>query len=96
MSLLTVSGLSRVEEGSLIVNNISFSQEHNQKIAISGATGSGKTSLLKMIAGLLQPTSGEVIFEGIRVQGPEEKLIPGHPGIGYLSQNYELRNHYRV
>jgi ABC-type sugar transport system ATPase subunit len=96
MSLLTVTGLSRVEEGSLIVNDISFTQERLQKIAISGATGSGKTSLLKMIAGLLQPTSGEVIFEGKRVQGPEEKLIPGHPGIGYLSQYFELRNHYRV
>jgi iron(III) transport system ATP-binding protein len=80
----------------LIVNDISFSQEHNQKIAIAGATGSGKTSLLKMIAGLLQPTSGAVYFEGKRVKGPDEKLIPGHPGIGYLSQYFELRNHYRV
>jgi len=96
MSLLTVSGLSRVEQGNLVVNNISFSQERFQKIAIAGATGSGKTSLLKMIAGLLQPSSGNVFFEGKRVPGPDEKLIPGHPGIGYLSQYFELRNHYHV
>ncbi|MBS1629574.1 MAG: ABC transporter ATP-binding protein, partial [Bacteroidetes bacterium] len=57
---------------------------------------SGKSSLLKAIAGLLQPDSGAVFFEDIRVKGPLEQLIPGHPHIAYLSQHFELRNHYRV
>jgi ABC-type sugar transport system ATPase subunit len=45
---------------------------------------------------LTQPDAGEVLFEGQRVKGPYETLIPGHPGIAYLSQHFELRNSYRV
>jgi ABC-type sugar transport system ATPase subunit len=44
----------------------------------------------------VQPDTGEVLFENERVLGPEEKLIPGHPHIAYLSQYFELRNNYRV
>ena len=49
-----------------------------------------------MIAGLVQPDSGEIRFQGEKVIGPYDKLIPGHPKIGYLSQHFELRNNYRV
>lgn len=96
MALLTVSGLSKNERGKAIVNDINFTQQFFQKIAIAGETGSGKTTLLKMIAGLIQPDAGEIQFENKRVAGPFEKLIPGHPGIAYLSQHFELRNNYRV
>lgn len=96
MALLTVSGLSKSERGKRIVNDINFTQRTSQKIAIAGETGSGKTTLLKMIAGLIQPDTGEIQFENKRVVGPYEKLIPGHPGIAYLSQHFELRNNYTV
>src|SRR5687767_587781 len=96
MALLTVSGLSKSEKGKFIVKGINFTQQSFQKIAIAGETGSGKTTLLKMIAGLIQPDTGEMLFENKRVVGPYEKLIPGHPGIAYLSQHFELRNNYRV
>ena len=96
MALLTVSGLSKDERGKAIVKDIYFTQRVFQKIAIAGETGSGKTTLLKMIAGLVQPDAGEIQFENKRVAGPYEKLIPGHPGIAYLSQHFELRNNYRV
>lgn len=96
MSLLTVSNLNRQEEESFVVADVSFTQDPLQNIALAGATGSGKTSLLKMIAGLLTPTAGTVLFQNQRVEGPTEKLLPGHPAIAYLSQHFELRNHYRV
>ena len=78
------------------VKNISFTQDTFQNLAIAGETGSGKSTLLKMIAGLVQPDSGEIFFRGVKVLGPDEKLIPGHEGIAYLSQHFELRNNYRV
>ena len=96
MALLTVSGLTKEERGKAIVKDINFTQPVFQKIAVAGETGSGKTTLLKMIAGLIQPDAGEIRFENRRVAGPYEKLIPGHPGIAYLSQHFELRNNYRV
>jgi ABC-type glutathione transport system ATPase component len=96
MSLLVVNGISKKEGSRFLIQNISFSQKQHQKIALAGATGSGKTTLLKTIAGLIQPTEGEVLMDGQKVLGPNEKLIPGHPQIAYLSQHFELRNHYRV
>lgn len=96
MAFLRVSAIEKKEENNYVLKNISFEQLPLQNIAIAGTTGSGKTTLLKIIGGLVQPTSGEVLFEGERVKGPDEKLLPGHPKIGYLSQHFELRNHYRV
>ncbi|XZF15915.1 ABC transporter ATP-binding protein [Chitinophagaceae bacterium MMS25-I14] len=95
MSLLSVSGIyKKMQDTSL--QQIDFTQEKLQKTAIAGATGSGKSTLLKIIAGLVQADAGEIHFEDIKVKGPEERLIPGQPGIAYLSQHFELRNHHRV
>lgn len=96
MDLLTLSGISSLLNGNPFIKNISFTQQEFQKIAIAGETGSGKTTLLKVIAGLAEPNAGSVMFEGEKVLAPNEKLIPGHDDIAYISQNFELRNNYRV
>ncbi len=96
MALLQVTHVFKKEKDVLTVNDISFTQEPLQKIAVAGETGSGKTTLLKIIAGLLQADSGELRFEGKKLMGPNDQLIPGHAGIAYLSQHFELRNNYWV
>jgi ABC-type sugar transport system ATPase subunit len=96
MTLLKVSAVNKRIEGDFYLENISFSQKKHQKIAVAGETGSGKSTLLKIIAGLTEPDSGEVLFQKDAVNGPVEKLIPGHPGIAYLSQNFELPKFLRV
>lgn len=80
----------------VLLGGVNFSQVRGRKIAVAGETGSGKTTLLKTIAGLAQPDRGKVFFEGQRVLGPVEKLIPGHPGIAYLSQQFELPQNLRI
>jgi len=96
MALLQVQHISKKIGENIIIDDLSFEQKALQKIAIAGASGSGKTTLLKMIAGHMQPTSGTILFEDEKVIGPDEKLLPGHTHIAYLSQQYELLNNYRV
>lgn len=96
MTLLEVSKVSTRSETDFTLQTISFAQRKLQKIAIAGETGSGKSTLMKIIAGLIQPDEGQVLLEGKPVEGPQDKLIPGHPGISYLSQHFELPRFLRV
>jgi ABC-type sulfate/molybdate transport systems ATPase subunit len=79
-----------------VLRGVSFSQQRGERLALTGITGSGKSTLLKIIAGLSAPDEGTVLFEGRRVLGPAETLVPGHPQIGWLSQHFELWNNYWV
>jgi ABC-type Fe3+/spermidine/putrescine transport system ATPase subunit len=93
--LLEVKGV-RKTTGAFELAPITFSQQRKQRIGIAGASGSGKSTLLRMIAGWIQPDEGSIWFDGKKVKGPEDQLIPGHPKIAYLSQHFELRNNYRM
>lgn len=89
-ALLQVQQLGKqAKEGMVSVQDISFEQQRLQKMAIAGETGCGKTTLLKMIGGYVQPSSGTILFEQRRVKGPDEQLIAGHKSIAYLSQHFE-------
>lgn len=96
MAFLEVSGIYTQRDEGQVLKNISFSLERFQKLAIAGETGSGKSALLKAIAGLNQPDAGDIVFEGERVLGAGEKLVPGHASIAYLSQHFELPKSLRI
>jgi iron(III) transport system ATP-binding protein len=96
MELLTVSGISLVERDITVLEPLSFGQRAHQKLALAGESGAGKSTLLQIIAGLIQPSAGEVRISGDRVRGPVEVLVPGHPGVAYLSQKSELPHSLRV
>jgi iron(III) transport system ATP-binding protein len=96
MVFLDLQAVTKFERGNTVLHPMHFTMQEGEKVAIAGETGSGKSTFLKLIAGLLQPDQGNVYFEGIRVLGPDEQLLPGHPKIAYLSQHFELRNNYKV
>jgi ABC-type sugar transport system ATPase subunit len=96
MSWLTVQNLDKVYKEESVIDQLSFSINQGIKLGIVGETGAAKTTLLKIIAGLLQADGGQVLLDGVKVNGPEDQLLPGHPAIGYVSQHFELRNNYRV
>ena len=57
------------------VKGIDLTVGEGQIVAILGANGAGKTSTLKVISGLLKPTSGEIIFDGVSIAGkPAHKV----------------------
>ncbi len=94
--MLTLEGIGKKKEGAYILQEITFSQQPFQHIAIAGETGSGKSTLLKIIAGLVQPDEGVALLNGEKIKGPDDQLVPGHKGVAYLSQHFELRNNYWV
>jgi branched-chain amino acid transport system ATP-binding protein len=58
------------------VNSVSLSVSRGSVIAVLGANGAGKTSLLRTITGLVRPTSGKVTFEGDDITGmPVEDIV---------------------
>ena len=83
MAFLEVENLAYGQPGGFELAPISFKQEEGVKIAIAGETGSGKTTILKLLAGLLDPRSGQIKLMGEPVSGPAQNLIPGNPRIAY-------------
>ena len=80
----------------MLVQRVNFNIPAFKKLGLMGETGSGKSTLMRMMAGLVQPSSGNIYLDEKRIQGPDEVLLPGHDSIAYLSQHFELRNNYRV
>jgi ABC-type sulfate/molybdate transport systems ATPase subunit len=96
MDFLRIEEVSKNVVGGIALQKTSLRIEQFQKIALVGETGSGKSTLLKIIGGYMSPDTGMAYFQEKKVWGPNEQLIPGHPGIAYLSQHFELRNNYYV
>ena len=96
MDLVEVSEVSFVERELTVLYPLSFRQLQGKKLALAGESGAGKSTLLQIIAGLVQPSTGEVRIAGSRVRGPAIALVPGHPGVAYLSQKSDLPKFLRV
>lgn len=72
-------GNSRTE----VLKDINLKIDESEFVAIVGFTGSGKTTLVKLMAGLMSPDSGQILFQGKQVVGPGKER-------GVVFQNYSL------
>ncbi|WP_027627854.1 energy-coupling factor ABC transporter ATP-binding protein [Ruminiclostridium cellobioparum] len=68
-----------------ILENINFTIDDGEFIAIVGRNGAGKTTLMKLFNGLLKPTSGTVTVEGLDTRLARTSELAGH--VGFLFQN---------
>lgn len=82
--MLEVKNLSKSFGDNLVLDNISFVIKKGDVVSIVGPSGSGKSTLLRCINYLEKPTSGDVIFEGNRVN----KIVG--KGIGMVFQQFNL------
>ncbi len=69
------------EDGSLVLEDISFPCRPGQMIALLGATGSGKTSLVNLLPRFYEPSAGEITLDGIALQRYPRRYLRQHIGI---------------
>lgn len=75
-------------KGEVFLKNIQFKLNAGEVLVVAGPSASGKTTLSKLLVGLLAPTSGKVRFDGVDVYQWDKAELGAH--IGYLPQSIEL------
>ena len=84
---IDVRGLSRKFGAFVAVNDLSFSVQQGEIFGFLGANGAGKSTTIRMLCGLLRPTSGTAIVGGVDVCRNPEGV---KRRIGYMSQKFSL------
>jgi iron(III) transport system ATP-binding protein len=82
--------------GDPLVRHISFTQESGSVAALVGASGSGKTTILKLVAGFLKPQVGAISIAGKTVADPRQSLAPHKRQVGLVFQQHALLPHLTV
>jgi ABC-2 type transport system ATP-binding protein len=75
------------------VDNVSFKVEKGEVFGFLGANGAGKSTTIKMLCGILEPTSGDALVSGYSVMNEPDKV---KRNIGYMSQRFSLYNDLTV
>lgn len=97
MTLLEIRDLVTGYRGVKVLHKVSLNLDNHERIVIMGPSGSGKSTLLRCIPRLIEPWSGEILFEGIDiVKLDKKKLRTIRSKIGYLPQHYGLFPHMKV
>src|SRR5579863_1224724 len=102
--MLELRNVHKRFRGIVAVDNVSFSARKGEVTGYLGPNGSGKSTTMKMITGLIEMTSGEILFDGERIQNdligykqrmgyvPEEPHLYAHlSGLAYLIMVGQLR-----
>jgi phospholipid/cholesterol/gamma-HCH transport system ATP-binding protein len=87
MALIELRKVSKAFGPLVVLDGLDLAIEDGQSLVVIGASGTGKSVLLKHIVGLLRPDAGEVWFDGIRVdEMPERELMEIRTRFGFLFQ----------
>ncbi|UKN01829.1 ABC transporter ATP-binding protein [Paracrocinitomix mangrovi] len=95
-SILSIKNLSVGYDKNKVVKKCNFELQAGEIAVILGASGDGKTTLLKAIAGFLPHQEGEVTFKGEKIKDSTQKLIPGNEEIRLVNQDFELDVYHTV
>ena len=92
MALLEISNITKTYQNQKLLDGISFSVEKDETVCLLGPSGGGKSTILRIIAGLETAESGQVIWQGRDISA----LPPYERHFGLMFQDYALFPHMTV
>ena len=90
--LIDLNNITVSFDGETVLDNLSLSIQDGEFVTLLGASGCGKTTTLRIIAGFIEPDSGDVFFDGKRING----VPPYKRHINTIFQRYALFPNYNV
>ena len=96
MILLQAEGISRrVSADRWLFRDLNIALAAGEQLALQGASGVGKSTLLNLLAGLDQPDEGRILFEGndLKIMGANEQLYLRRTAFGFVFQAFHLMPH---
>ena len=89
-TLVSCNNLIKAYGKKIAVDHVSFEIESGHIVGLLGPNGSGKTTFIKMLNGLLRPTSGELLVNGQPIGVESKKVISYLPDQTYLNMNQKV------
>ena len=85
--IIQVTGLSKKFDDKLVVNNINLAVKRGEVFGFLGPNGSGKTTTIRMLCGLLTPDAGQGVCLGLNILTDSQKI---KQRVGYMTQQYSF------
>ncbi len=96
-TVLEIDDLHKIYAGGVhAVRGISFEVNQGESVAIIGSSGSGKSTVLRCINRLIEPTDGAIYLKGDQINTPQTDINQVRSRIGMVFQSFELFAHLRV
>lgn len=86
MSKLELDGLAKRFGSTVVVDNFTMSLGQGEFVSLLGPSGCGKTTTLRMIAGFLAPSAGQIRLDGKEISSPESVMAPETRSMSMISK----------
>src|SRR5258706_11876132 len=96
MASVELRGLTKRYGALAVVDDISLTIEHGRLVCLLGPSGCGKTTTLRLIAGFVEPTAGEILVGEKVVSSPARTIPPERRHMSMIFQSYALWPHMTV
>ena len=96
MASVELKGLGKRYGEAVAVEDVSLLIEHGQLVCLLGPSGCGKTTTLRLIAGFVEPSAGEIVVGGKVLSSPARSVPPEGRNMSMIFQSYALWPHMTV